>query len=682
MIEEQLQEQFARRIHAETQEKLAEMDSIPLAAEVALLEVMLGYLEEAGTFAEHEICPYEDLTGRNRCRVIAYALPEDARRLELFTSLYVPEHMSQALPTEEIERLTGRAAKFFEYASKGVYERFAGNEAAAAAARHINEEFEQIEEVRIHVLTNGMVKGRIVDPIEIAGRQIDFSVFDLERLFRSSQEDVSRDRIEIDCTKLLGRPLACLEMRPRPTEYETYLLMVPGNLIADLYDEYGARLFEFNVRSFLQAKGNVNKGLRETLRISPERFLAYNNGITATADEIEVATLAGETVIKRIKGLQIVNGAQTTASIHRARKIDRIAVDQVAVCMKLTLVQPEKLGEFVPLIARYANTQNVVQISDLSANNPFHIAMERLSGKVWCPGEESRWFYERTRGAYQVACLRYGSTPAKRREFEQECPKQHNFSKTDLARCLMAWWQFPQTVCKGMQKNFAIFMTDLSERFPSGEPGEAFYREAVSLIILFKRTQSIVRKLKLPSYGTQVAAYVVSKLSVHCNNKINLGTIWESQEISEELEAIIVEWAPRIHEAIIAGAGRSNVGEWCKKNDCWTRIKDLVLTIPSELPEFDDQIDADEAPNVVGVNSGIEPTDAVDICCKLNGVEWTKVMAWAAGSGKVLEFDLRVANTIAGYAMTGWRSRPTVKQAKRGVRVLQAAVGDGIIGLE
>ena len=89
-------------------------------------------------------------------------------------------------------------------------------------------------------------------------------MIDLERLFRSSRETVTRDRIEINFTKLFGRPIACLEMKPRPKEYETYLVILPGELIYQLYEEFGARLFEFNVRSFLQAKGKVNKGLRDT----------------------------------------------------------------------------------------------------------------------------------------------------------------------------------------------------------------------------------------------------------------------------------------------------------------------------------------------------------------------------------------------------------------------------------
>ena len=142
------------------------------------------------------------------------------------------------------------------------------------------------------------------------------------------------------------------------------------------------------MRSFLQVKSGVNKGICDTLRDQPDRFLAYNNGLAATADEIEVGTFAGETVIHRVRGLQVVNGGQTLASIHRARKVDKLDIGRVSVAMKLTRVEPAKLTEFVPLIAKYANTQNVIQVADLSANSEFHIAMEIAGGaESWCPGE-------------------------------------------------------------------------------------------------------------------------------------------------------------------------------------------------------------------------------------------------------------------------------------------------------
>ena len=581
VLEQQLIEEFASRLRAEISERLTELESgSPHAADLALADVMLGYMEEAGLVTEHELCPYEDVDGRKRCRVTGYAFPDNSSRLEIFTAEFAPEDRGTYLATEALSRLAGRAARFFGYVAERDLARFTGNDAAMNAAKHIADELNRIEDVRVHILTNALVRDRSVNTIEVAGRPVEFSVVDLERLHRASREAITRDRIEIDFNKLLSRPIACLEMKPRPSEYETYLVILPGELIFQLYEEFGSRLFEFNVRSFLQAKGKVNKGLRDTLKNEPDRFLAYNNGITATADEIEAGLYMGEMTISRVRGLQIVNGAQTTASIHRAKKTDKIDISKVALSMKLTLVEPAKLTEFVPLIARYSNTQNVIQVSDLSANNEFHIRIEQLSEQIWCPGEERR-----ARGAYQVAAARYGTTPTRRKEFERECPKSNRFSKTDLAKFFMSWWQRPQTVSRGAQKNFAIFMAELPERFAEGWlPDEALYKQMVALAVLFRAAQSAIRRAKLQSYGANVLTFMIAKLSSDFGSQLDLGSIWENQQVSPELVRLLDDWAPRIHAAIITGAGRSNVTEWCKKDESWTYIKGLDLPLTDPVP--------------------------------------------------------------------------------------------------
>ncbi len=678
VFEDQLLEEFAATLRAQAAEALAEQDQgNPLAADIALAEAMLGYLEEAGAVAGHDLCPHEDHGLRRPCRILGYSLPEDSTRLDLFTAIFVPPDGPANLPTKEVARLSGGAARFFEYAAKGDHDRFSRNSAAGGAAALIREEIARIEDVRVHLLTNARVRDRAVEDITVIGRTVETEVWDLERLYRASGEEVSRDRIEVDFKALMGRPITCLEMKPPPAEYQTFLLVVPGNVVYDLYERYGARLFEFNVRSFLQAKGGVNKGIRKTIEEQPGRFLAYNNGLTATADDIEVGTLSGETVIHRLKGLQIVNGAQTTASIHRAKKVDKLSLDQVAVSMKLTLVPAENLQEFVPLIARFANTQNPIQIADLSASDVFHQKLETLSETVWCPGEETRWFYERARGSYQVARMRHGTTPAKRREFDRMLPKAQHFGKADLAKFLMTWWGEPHTVSRGAQKNYAAFMFGLRERLGEDwEPDRDFYQDTIAKALIFKAAQGIVRKAKLQSYGANVVTFMVARLASEFGSRIDLNGIWEFQEVSSEMASMLASWAPLIHQAIIDSAGKRNVTEWCKKEGCWEIIRGLVLPLPEPLPA---EVGA-EVSDEDGVNGPrAHGEDPVMTCMALDGEKWALLMAWAARTPGIDEFDRKVAHTISRYAMEHWQKEPSLKQAVRGARLVSAARRAGIL---
>lgn len=96
-----------------------------------------------------------------------------------------------------------------------------------------------------------------------------------------------RETIEIDFQEKYNLTVPCIE-NSASEKYSVYLAIISGELLAALYDEYRDRLLEKNVRSFLQVKGAVNKGIRDTLRDEPEMFLAYNNGISVTAEGVEI----------------------------------------------------------------------------------------------------------------------------------------------------------------------------------------------------------------------------------------------------------------------------------------------------------------------------------------------------------------------------------------------------------
>ena len=686
-LEQQLIAEFSNTLRSEAQENLSELENeMPLATDASLAVAILGRLEEAGAVADYELCPHEDISGQRRSKIVAYSLPEDSTRLELFTVHAGGSDKPSMLASSEIGRVAGRAARFFDYSIRGDLERFSSSSAALAAVRRIGEEASRIQEVRIHILTDCFARDRNVDDLEMQGRFIEFEVWDLERLYRTAGEEVTRDRIELDFTQLIGRPIACLEMKPPPKEYQTFLLVLPGNVVFQLYERFGARLFEFNVRSFLQAKGKVNAGIRKTIETEPERFLAYNNGMTATADEIEVGEWHGETVIHRLKGLQIVNGAQTTASIHRAKKIDKLDISNLAVAMKLTRVEPSRLSEFVPRIAEYANTQNPIQMADLQASSKFHQVFEDLSQQIWCPGEETRWFFERARGSYQVARMREGTTQAKRRDFDLTYPKSQHFGKAELAKYLMTWDGRPDSVSKGAQKNHSTFLAGLKDRFGDDwTPDHVFYKDTISKALIFKAAQAVVKKAKLQSYGANVVTYMVAKLAAKYGAVIDLNHVWSLQETSGALRTLFADWAPKIHAAIVETAEKRNVTEWCKKEACWEAIRALDLSVPEDRPEeftagsqptkasADDPADAHANPNKI-----VEAL--VNQCITLDAQSWAAVMLWVASSTEIDEFDRKVAHTLSGYAMDGWQKHPSEKQAIRGARVVAAARAAGVLG--
>jgi hypothetical protein len=57
----------------------------------------------------------------------------------------------------------------------------------------------------------------------------------------------------------------CIRFADPSYEYATYVGYFPAALLVRIYERYGARLLERNVRSFLQARGKINREIRETI---------------------------------------------------------------------------------------------------------------------------------------------------------------------------------------------------------------------------------------------------------------------------------------------------------------------------------------------------------------------------------------------------------------------------------
>lgn len=315
----------------------------------------------------------------------------------------------------------------------------------------------QITKVKLIVLSNREYVGKVdaMPAGEIDGVPVTYNVWDLARLEKWDSTGQAAEDRTIDFAGEFGGALPALKASRVSEKLESYLLVIPGPQLAAIYDKWGARLLEANVRSFLQTRAATNKGIARTIRDTPDLFFSYNNGISATADAIEASKGPDGLQISAITNLQIVNGGQTTGSVHAALKSSKDNLGDVFVQMKLTVVPREMSDDIVPKISEYANTQNKVNAADFFSNHPFHVRMQDFSRRIIAPKadgnrHETKWFYERARGQYLDE--RTKRTEAQRRKFELENPKGQLFSKTDLAKFEMSAIGQPYVVATGPQK--------------------------------------------------------------------------------------------------------------------------------------------------------------------------------------------------------------------------------------
>jgi hypothetical protein len=450
---------------------------------------------------------------------------------------------------------------------------------------------------RLYLLTNKSLSHRAKDfeSDQLSGVPVEYHVWDVQRLLRLHESHLDREAVRIDLRDWSSSGVPVLPVAETKAGATTYLCALPARLLADLYARYGSRLLEGNVRSYLSARGKVNKGIKSTVLSTPDLFIAFNNGITATASAVEVDE-AGRALIG-IEDLQIVNGGQTTASLFFVAKEDpkADAIDDVAVQAKIVVVSPAKARELVPQISRFANSQNKVNEADFFSNSPFHVRLEELSRRMLTPARpgvayQTKWFYERTRGQYLNEKAKRPTR--EQRQFEAEYPRAQVITKTDAAKYATSWEQEPHKVSAGAQKNFLAFAESVAERWNTdpAQFNEAYFRRLVGQAILFNTVRAAVSRAEWYERGylANIVAYTVAKLA-HAIDASKVGemdwdAVWQRQAISEPTLAFALSLAEDVLH-VLTSESRTvvNVTEWAKKKECWDRVAALPATLPETV---------------------------------------------------------------------------------------------------
>jgi len=642
--------------------------------EQAFTDVVSGDLQELGELGDVTLCRLEmkyGARGRN-LRVNGWMIDESQEQLEIVTTRVGESAERLSLTRSELQKVAKEAVVLADAARDDEFCRSV--ESASEELAYLHELIGVAKRLHVVVLVEGQAADVGDVTTESDGLDVRVDVWDEQRLFRAKSAELPYEAITIDIEQRLGNTLACLEMPRESSDYRVYLSIIPGQLLHDLYDEYGARLLELNVRSFLMLKGKVNQGIQETILKTPERFMAYNNGLCMTASEMDVTTLLdGGTGLRRVTGLQVVNGGQTVATIHKVRQLHKEKADlsRVFVQAKITVVDKEQITSLVPLVSRYANKQNSVNEADFSANSPYHVALEKLSQIVWCPGEKTRWFYERSRGQYQVAKAKEKAlSPARGRAFDQETPVKQKLDKLQLARYVNTWDRLPDEVGKGGQKNFTLFTDRLAKAHsPEWEPDREYYMEVVAKAIIYREAEKIARQHKFPAYRANAVAYTVALVSYRTAGRIDLNAIWTAQAVTDDLRNVLTNWMPVVHEELVRSADGRNVTEWCKKKECWSRIQQLS----PEMGTLETQLQDGEKLPTVGKKSGQagtlsdEERENIARVMELTTEEWFAIM-----NQQGLEFwEVGIAATLLGYSRMGWNKVPSGKQAAKGVAMIQ-----------
>lgn len=580
-------------------------DASGLITSEAFLEKISEILDEAGEVNSLLQSYYEGKFRGKSVQVDAFSWdPADEEGvLSVVICDFVIADEPQAIDRAEITRLLKRLVEFIVAAkTRDFRESLEETSDGFILSDLINRSWNQINKIKLIVVTNRVNKSRTdAQPVgSIASIPVTSNVWDLSRIYRFVSSGQTREDLVIDFAEDFGEPVPVLKASDENASLDSYIAVIPGVQLAAIYEKWGARLLEANVRSFLQARGKVNSGIRKTINEDPSMFFSYNNGLTATAETVEIADMGDGLLLMSANNFQIVNGGQTTASIHAARKLAPEQLKNVFVQMKLSVVPPELAEEVVPLISQFANSQNKVNAADFFANHPFHVKIEELSRQILAPSgdsgyRETKWFYERARG--QFADERGRRSVSSRKQFDAEFPKTQFLTKTDLAKFENSFRCFPHIVSLGAQKNFAEFAKAIGREWKAAgsEFDEVWFKRLIAKAIIFRTIERLVPQQGwyLGGYRANIVTYAIAKV-VHDaerrNRLLDLDKVWSMQRVPASLEKAFTVSAMAANEVITnPPPGIRNMGEWAKKQGCWAELAKRQLAYEQDF--WDNLID-------------------------------------------------------------------------------------------
>jgi hypothetical protein len=653
---------------------------------------MCTLLEEQGTISSHNQTDYK-FTSKGHA-VDAWAMEEEFSTLYLLVADHRDAAQAESLLSSEIAAAFARLTRFFDAAQSVEFaESLDESMPVTELAWLIAKRTVRIEKLVLVLLSNALISSRVTDlpTAKVGGLPTVYEVWDLGRLHRLESSGREREEIEVDFTAADPRGIGCLPAFASGGSVQSYLMVIPGPVLASLYLQHGERLFEQNVRTFLQFRGKVNKGIRSTIIHEPHMFFSYNNGISATAEE--VITSENDSRILRVRNLQIVNGGQTTASIFTAQHREGADLSRVHVQVKLSVVPTAQVETVVPRISEYANTQNKVSAADFFSNHPFHLRIEEFSRRLWAPSpegrvQESHWFYERARGQY--ANMQASLTAGERKTFLLQNPSDQMFTKTDLAKFILTFDESPHAVSLGAQKAFAGttrtpgFVSMIAKEWDSSGGNtfnEIWFKRAIAKAILFRELDRLILDQEWYSgYKANIVTYTLAKFAQMVRNAertIDFLKIWQSQALPETLAEELPVIAKIVNQLLLdpPPGTTSNVSEWAKQPACWAAVSETKIGLPARLrpylSDFRTEVAVErEAGKKQAVLSGIEAQTYV---VTRGARHWAALRNWNEINRKLSPKEMGILDVACAMP----RKLPTEQQVLVLIAAEKRAIGEG-----
>jgi hypothetical protein len=551
---------------------------------------------------DYEICHAVSYTSAKQVRgeIYGYSLSENKEVLTLFYTLYNQTAYQEikSLNDSEFQTAINRMQGFYNLAIRSLSLDLEDNgditNPLYAPAKLIRENYQEITTIHLVVLSNSLIKKYEIKNQRINGKLTTTDVWDLKKIYANFHSGLDHTPINIDFTSndYKNFKIPFIEMESNDFGYKCVIALFPGKLLYKLYEIHNTNLLSNNVRYFLGFKGsqknNANIGILRTLKEESQKFLAYNNGITALAEGIESNAIGEEIditdkegnssndlismgILSAIRDFRIVNGGQTTAAIFTSKHNNpAISLYGVYVQVKI-IVMPNNFETMASDITKYSNSQSKIKFSDFSVSNNFNITLEKLSRNTIIPNPNNDpiyWYFERLRGQFDQE-KKSQKTKEDQKYFESKYSKERRFKKEEVAKIWKSWEGEPFDAVKGESTNYDLYM----QKHEALTPDENYYRKTIALLIIYR---FLTHRPENKMYGNRkatITAYAIAYLSYRTFGRLDLEKIWKQQALSENMIKYLNQLCEAINVAMQDLAGEIAVLSWGKRKQSF---KDLV----------------------------------------------------------------------------------------------------------
>lgn len=670
------------------------LDEIKVAAEANTSDVTTEFINyisniliDSEEISDYTECYFETTKGNRKIQIDGFHHDEVDNSYVLIIADYTNSNEISTLTNTMIDSLYSKVEAFIQYSIDGyITENAEESSVGYGLSLQLKEEMENISKFRIFIYSDRILS-KLVKTLkkdDIMCKPVEVSVWDVNRIRDLVMSSFGKETIEIEFSKYGLKGLPCVKGVVSIEEnYKAFLMTIPGDVLADLYLEHGSRLLEGNVRSFLSTRGKVNKKIRETIIKKPEMFFAYNNGIAATATDIEYEESEYGMFIKKINNLQIINGGQTTASIANAALNKEGDITKVFVPMKLSVVEKEIADRIIPEISKSANSQNKVSDADFMSNHGFHIRMEEFSRKVLAPAVDGNqyqtvWFYERARGQYVQAQMKL--TRSEKKGFGLRNPKAQLIKKVDLAKYMNTMNKQPHMVSKGAQASARYFDAEMRKKWDTSDTSfnQLYYKQMIAMAILFKSTEKLVSNQDwykvIKSYRANIVTYsiavILHEIEKDKDKMLNYNIIWNNQKIPSELTEQLVVTTKEVYDFITREDRPTlNVTEWCKKELCWAKAKKqnwtMLVSVNNILVNKSEMVEEKKEEKTKQILQN--EVDAEMEVIQRGSKYWRDMTEWAVKKKVISPIEKEILSIAANFEYTG--KLPSAKQSNRILRI-------------